>query len=95
MSRPRTLTALAAAFIMVCVSTGAVSAQEAKSLAQGYQELFDKSLKEKKGLNFYVNGQTIGAVFVKMIGSDAIEVRNQTYGRIIIRLDRIDAVAIN
>jgi hypothetical protein len=30
-----------------------------------------------------------------MIGNDAIEVRNQTYGRIVIRLESIDAVAIN
>jgi len=78
----------------VYFSSGA--AQDGKSqILQSYQELFDRSLKEKKGLNFYVRGQTIGAVFVKMIGSDAIEVRNQTYSRIIIRLDSIDAVAIN
>ena len=90
--------ALVAALIIasVAIFPSAVPAQDAKSsMLQSYQELFDKSLKEKKGLNFYVNGQTIGAVFVKMIGNDAIEVRNQTYGRIIIRLDRIDAVAIN
>jgi hypothetical protein len=30
-----------------------------------------------------------------MLGDDAIEVRNQTSNRIIIRLDRIDAVAAN
>ena len=71
------------------------AAQDAKSLSQAYQELFERSAKEKKGLNIYVRGQTIGAVFVKMIGNDAIEVRNQTYGRIVIRLDSIDAVAIN
>lgn len=73
-----------------------VSAQGAKSqMLQSFQELFDRSEKEKKGLNIYVRGQTIGAIFVKLIGTDAIEVRNQTYGRIIIRLDSIDAVAIN
>jgi len=72
-----------------------VAAQDAKSLAQAYQELFERSAKEKKGLNIYVRGQTIGAVFVKMIGNDAIEVRNQSYGRVVIRLDSIDAVAIN
>ena len=72
-----------------------VAAQDAKSLSQAYQELFERSAKEKKGLNIYVRGQTIGAVFVKMIGNDAIEVRNQTYGRIVIRLESIDAVAIN
>ena len=42
----------------------------------------------------YVKGQTIPGVFSK-IGADTVEVRNQTYGRIIIRLDSIDAVAIN
>jgi hypothetical protein len=72
-----------------------VAAQDAKSLAQAYQELFERSAKEKKGLNIYVRGQTIGAVFVKMIGSDAVEARNQSYGRIVIRLDSIDALAIN
>jgi hypothetical protein len=29
------------------------------------------------------------------MGNDAVEIRNQTYGRIIIRMDQIDAVAIN
>ena len=72
-----------------------VAAQDAKSLSQAYQELFERSAKEKKGLNIYVRGQTIGAVFVKMIGNDAIEVRNQTYGRIVIRIESIDAIAIN
>ncbi|HEY2988142.1 MAG TPA: hypothetical protein VGL11_10480 [Candidatus Binatia bacterium] len=72
-----------------------VRAQEGKATLQAFQELFDRSLKEKKGLNLYVSGQTIGAVFVKLVGSEAVEVRNQTYGRIIIRLDSIDAVAIN
>ena len=91
------LTALALALALLAsgYDISSVSAQDAKSLLQGYQELFDRSLKEKKGLNFYVKGQTIGAVFVKMVGSDAVEVRNQAYGRIIIRLDSIDAVAIN
>ena len=42
---------------------------------------------------FYVKGQTIPGIVVK-IGADIVEVRNQTYGRIIIRLDIIDAVAL-
>ncbi|HWH79398.1 MAG TPA: hypothetical protein VNT76_18590 [Candidatus Binatus sp.] len=60
-----------------------------------YQELLDRSEKEKKGLMFYVKGQTIAGVFVKRIGSEAIEIRNQAYGRLIIRIDSIDAVAMN
>ena len=61
---------------------------------QSIRELLDRSEKERKGLMFYVKGQTIPGVVVK-IGADTVEVRNQTHGRIIIRLDSIDAVAIN
>lgn len=64
-------------------------------LAQNYRELLDRSEKEKKGLTFYVKGQKISGVVVRVIGADAVEVRNQTFSRIIIRLDSIDALAIN
>jgi len=53
------------------------------------------SLKEKKGLTFYVNGQTIAGAVTRFIGEDAVEVKNREFGRIVIRLDRIDAVAAN
>jgi hypothetical protein len=62
---------------------------------QAYQELFAASQKDKRGLMFYVRGQQIGGGVVRVIGNDAVEVRNQTYGRIIIRLDAIDGVAAN
>ena len=60
---------------------------------QAYQELFAASQKDKKGLTFFVKGQSIPGVVTKVIGTDAVEVRNQTHGRIVIRLDSIDAVA--
>ncbi len=72
-----------------------------KASAQGgnawlyFQELVQQSLKEKKGLTFFVKGQTIGGVVTKVVGADAVEVRNQTYSRIVIRLDEVDALAIN
>lgn len=62
---------------------------------QMFQELIDQSMKEKKGLTFFVKGQTIAGIVTKQTGPDIIEVRNQTYSRIIIRLDHVDAVAIN
>ena len=90
-----TLTLGAIAFFLA-LSSGSVFSQTAPTKAtQPFQELFDYSLKEKKGLTFYVQGQTIPGVVTKMVGDDAIEVRNQTSNRIIIRLDRIDAVATN
>ncbi len=60
-----------------------------------FQELFDLSMKEKKGLLFHLCGsQSIGGVVVK-VGEHTVEVKNREYGRILIRLDRIDAVAVN
>ena len=65
------------------------------AVVQAYQELFAASQKDKKGLTFLVKGQTIGGGVVRVIGNDAVEIRNQQYGRIIIRIDSIDAVSMN
>lgn len=84
------------ALLLFTLAPGAVLSQSPSTKSpQAFQELFDYSLKEKKGLTFFVQGQTIPGVVTKMIGDDAVEVRNQTSTRIIIRLDRIDAVAAN
>jgi len=80
------------AIALMVADIPAVAAQS--PVAQGFRELLDRSEKEGKGLMFFVKGQTIPGVVVK-IGADTVEVRNQTYGRIIIRFDSIDAVAMN
>ena len=59
-----------------------------------FRELLDASLQSKKGLIFYVRGQQVAGVVVKMPENGIVEVRNQTYGRIMIRMDNVDAVAI-
>jgi hypothetical protein len=82
----------AAAFTL---GTAAAHAQQPAAGAQAFQELIAMSQKDKKGLMFFVKGQQIGGAVTRVIGNDAVEVRNQTYGRIIIRLDQVDAVAIN
>lgn len=59
-----------------------------------FAELFETSQTNKKGLTFYVGGQTIAGIVVKVNGGESVEVRNQTHSRVVIRLDRIDAVAL-
>ncbi|MCW5976568.1 MAG: hypothetical protein KIT09_00750 [Bryobacteraceae bacterium] len=61
---------------------------------QVFQELFDVSTKEKKGLTFYIGGQTVPGLVVKMHGDEVVEVMNRTAPRILIRIDRIDAVQL-
>ena len=58
------------------------------------RELLEASLKDKKGITLYVKGQNIGGAVVK-ISSDSVELRSREYSRIVVRLDSIDAVAMN
>lgn len=89
------LSALIGTLLAVILTFAIVPFVQAQAPAtQSFRELLDRSEKERKGLMFYVEGQTIGGVVVK-INADSVEVRNQTYNRIVIRLDSIDAVAIN
>lgn len=52
----------------------------------------EESKASNKGLSFYVNGQAIAGVVVK-IDDRFVVARSQAQGTIIIRLDRIDGVA--
>ena len=85
-------------FSLVLLMTGLVSlgnTQPAPSSSSGWNELMQLSQKEKKGLTFYIKGETVPGIVTNMIGDDFVEVRNQTHSRIVIRLDSIDAIAMN
>ena len=60
-----------------------------------FKELIETSLKEKRGLTIFIKGQTIAGIVTQIIGLEAIEVRNQTFSRVIIRPDAVDAMAIS
>ena len=60
-----------------------------------FNELIEISLKEKVGLTFFMNGQSLPAIVTKVIDERTIEGRKQQYGRIIIRLGRVNAIARN
>jgi hypothetical protein len=94
----QTLIVALLAITLICtlrVASGVKASSQGGPVVQAYQELIEQSQKEKKGLTFFIKGQTIGGLVIKMIGSEAVEIRNQTYSRVIIRLDQVDAVAIN
>ena len=60
-----------------------------------FKELIELSHKEKRGLTIFIKGQTIAGIVTQIIGLEAIELRNQTFSKIIIRLDAVDAMAIS
>jgi len=82
--------------IVLLLSASLISTVAAQSkAAESFRELLDRSEKEKKGITLYVRGQIISGVVVKVIGAEAVEIRNREFSRIIIRLESIDGVAIN
>ena len=85
-------------YLLACLLGLSFALSTAVSIAgdvQMFKELLEMSLKEKKGLTFYVQGQVISGAVTRLIGEDAVEVKNREFSRIVIRLDRIDAVAAN
>ena len=64
-------------------------------MKESFQELFNISKTEGQGLTFFIRGHVIPALFIKLIDDEAVEISNQMYDRMIIRLDCIDALALN
>lgn len=63
-------------------------------LLEAFKELLEQSQEGKKGLTFYVSGQTVAGYVVRMRDDGAVvEVRNQTSSCVAIRMDRVDAIA--
>ena len=87
------LLALSLGFFAMTETTLAQSTSGTLSNA-AVEEVLSQSLTQKKGMAIYISGQVINAIFVKRIDANTIEVKNQSFGRIIIRMDRVDAIAI-
>lgn len=59
------------------------------------KKYLEESLQNKKGLTFYVNGNTVNGYVVRIIDDSAVEVRNQTSSKMLILLDRLDAITMS
>jgi hypothetical protein len=58
------------------------------------KELLEASQIEKKSVNLYIKGQSIGGVVTKIAG-DMVELRNREFSRIVVRMEAIDGAAMN
>lgn len=57
-----------------------------------FQQMFDLSKSQNKGLVLFVQGQSIAGLVVAY-SDEAVELRSQQYERIVVRVDRIDGLA--
>ena len=93
-------TGLAALLLMPALSAqtqpGAIPARPPRSAAvhAAILEVLDQSQKSGKGVLVYMGSHAIGGAVTK-VGEQTVELKNREYGRIVLRLDRIDGVAGN
>jgi hypothetical protein len=84
-----------APLVTVAMATlGAVYAPQAQAADtnKGIEQALATAQQEKKGITLHVSGQTIGGGVVRIEPGQFVEMRSQQYGRIVVRIDRIDAV---
>ena len=82
------------AAVMIAVLASAAGAALAADVPQAIEQALAAAQADKRGITLHVNGQTIGGAVVRIEPGAWVELRNQLHGRIVVRLDRIDAVAL-
>ncbi len=80
-----------AALVIACAT--ASSGAYADDAVQGIEQALNTALQDKRGITLYVNGQTISGAVTRIEAGRWVELRNQQFGRILVRLDRIDGIA--
>lgn len=56
--------------------------------------ILEESLQTKKGITFYVNGVAVVGYVTKIIDDKVVEAKNQRSSKVLIAIDRIDALEI-
>ena len=65
----------------------------AADVPKGIEQALVAAQQDKRGITLYVGGQTIGGAVTKIEPGQWVELKNQTMSRIVVRIDRIDAIA--
>lgn len=58
------------------------------------EEALTSAKESKRGIIVFIAGQTVGGAVVSLQSGSHVELRNQEFGRIVVRIDRIDGVAL-
>ena len=77
---------------LLSVFASADEREESAMNPTNFQQMFEISRSEKKGLVLFVQGQTIPGL-VTAYSDELVELRSQQYDRIVVRIERIDAMA--
>lgn len=83
-----------AAALLAALCAMPAAAAFAADVNKGIEQALAAAQESKKGIMVYAGGQAIGGAVVKIETGQWVELRSQQYGRIVIRLDRIDGIAM-
>jgi predicted lipoprotein with Yx(FWY)xxD motif len=75
---------------MLVLSASAATAADA---ARGIEQALSAALQDKRGITLYVSGQTVAGAVTRIEAGQWVELRSQQWGKIIVRIDRIDGIA--
>lgn len=73
---------------------GQTAPRRSPAMHESMLEVLEQSQKSGKGVLVYLGSHAVGGAVVK-VGEQTVELRSREYGRIVLRLDRIDGVAGN
>jgi hypothetical protein len=92
MTGPMTLKTLRHAIVAIALvaATGAIAATDA---IHGIEQVLTTAQQDKRGITLYVAGQAIVGAVTRVEPGQWVELHNQQWGRIVVRLDRIDGIA--
>ena len=80
--------------LLAMVLAGTAMTASAAEPSKALEDAFNAALASKRGVTLYVNGQTVGGAITKIEAGKYVELRNQEFGRIVIRWDSIDGIAL-
>jgi len=81
-------------FLVMMVLAAATMSASAADLPKGLEDALNAAQASKRGVTLYVNGQTIGGAITKVEPGQYVELRNQEFGKIVVRWERIDGIAL-
>ncbi len=77
----------------LAITLATCGAARATDPAQAIEQALTTAQQDKRGITLYVNGQAIGGAVTRVEPGQWVQLKNQAFGSIIVRIDRIDGIA--
>lgn len=85
---------LGAALLLASALWALPTMAQAAEPVRAIEALLAAAQQDKRGVTLHVNGQIVAGGVVRIEPGHWVELRNPQFGRIVVRLDRVDAVAV-